>query len=69
MEDRKLIIHVSKDVDDLEAISCVLNVIGKGLVSAKETAYCYVTTFKDGTKVIASKQPYGHKFHVGRWDN
>jgi hypothetical protein len=68
MEDRKLIIHVNKDVDDFTAIHNVEAVIGEGLISARDTAYCYVTSFKDGTKVIASKQPYGHKFHVGRWD-
>lgn len=68
MEDRKLIIHVSKDVSDEDAIRHIEEVIKYNKTQAKGTAYRYVNNFNSGIKVIASKQPYGHKFHVGRWD-
>ena len=55
----RLRVKIEDEIDPLFALSCVDAVIGKGRISKNNTQYCYVTTFRNGVVVCASRTRKG----------
>lgn len=67
----KLIIHNKTDLSDFDVLHYIIKVVQSGLVSETKNGkqYCFVTTFKDGYNVVASKNKYNtHTFWIYKED-
>ena len=56
MNKERIIINIEDGIPQTEALSYVWNVIRNGRISKNGESYCYVTTFQNGTVVIADKK-------------
>lgn len=60
----KFIIHHDENVSSPNASYYIMKVLEQGMVSDNGKAYCYVTTFGNGVRVLARKIKTGHSFWV-----
>lgn len=64
----RIIINYDDSINDLEAIKYVISVMMAGRISDFGKCYCYCTTFKDDTVVLAGQTRCGTDKFIVRND-